>query len=186
MKNSNRNVSWTPFTDNLKNECAIVDNELEKSLKELNLFSKAHLFGLVKTKGFVLKQVMFSILIWPLLSVTSLHFFCGNRLSAYLNGGKDVLYDFLKRQSINWRGYRRHVAKQFIKTHKLDKEIIRAATFDDTIKHRRGKKVNAVSSHFDHTLGKHVMGQQVLEMGLATPTTYVPLDSQIYVGEKNI
>ena len=75
MKKANRNVSWTPFTDNLKKEYTIVDNELEKSLDELGLFSKAHLFGLIKTKGFVLKQVMFSILIWPLLSVTSLHFF---------------------------------------------------------------------------------------------------------------
>lgn len=133
-----------------------------------------------------MKQVMFSLVVWPLLSVTSLNFFCGNRLSAYLNGSKDVLYEFLKRQTINWRGYRFHTAKQFYKKHELEKESIRAATFDDTVKHRCGKKVDAVSSHFDHTLGKHVMGQQVLEMGLATAKAYTPLDSQIYVGDKNV
>lgn len=186
MEKSNRSLSWTPFTDNLKEEHAIVDNELLKSIEELGLFSKAHLFGLKKSKGFSLRQVLFSVLVWPLLSVNSLHFFCGNRLPAYLSGGKDVLYDFLKRQDINWRGYRFHTAKQFYKKHELDKESIRAATFDDTIKHRRGKNVSAVSSHFDHTLGKHVMGQQVLEMGLSTPKAYVSLDSQIYVGEKKV
>lgn len=125
-------------------------------------------------------------MVWPLLTVTSLHFFCGNRLSAYFNGDKDVLYDFLKRQNINWRGYRLHTVKQFYKKHELAKESIRAATFDDTIKHRRGKNVAAVSSHFDHTLGKHVMGQQVLEMGLSTPKAYAPLDSQIYVSETKV
>lgn len=186
MKKPNRNVSWTPFTDNLEKEYTIVDNELEKSLDELGVFSKAHIFNLVKTKGFLLKHVMFSILIWPLLSVTSLHFFCGNRLSAYINGGKDVLYDFLKRQSINWRGYRFHIAKQFYKKHRLDKETVRAAVFDDTLKHRQGKGVSAVSSHYDHTIGRHVMGQQVLEMGLATPKAYASLDSQIYISDKKI
>lgn len=186
MKNAKRNVSWTPFTDNLNKEYTIVDTEMEKSLDELGLFSKAHLFNLVKTKGFFLKHVMFSILIWPLLSVTSLHFFCGNRLSAYCKGSKHVLYEFLKRQTINWRGYRRHVAKQFYRKHRLDKEPVRVAVFDDTIKHRRGKDVSAVSSHFDHTLGKHVMGQQVLEMGLATPKAYASLDSQIYISDKKI
>ncbi len=183
---SSKNISWTPFTDNLKKEYDIVDNELMKSIEDLGLFSKAHYFGIKKEKGFSLNQVMFSILIWPLLTVTSLHFFCGNRLSAYLKGGKDVLYDFLKRQNINWRGYRFNTAKSFYNKHELANEAIRAATFDDTIKHRRGKKVSAVSSHFDHTLGKHVLGQQVLEMGLSTTKAYVPLDSQIYIGDKKV
>lgn len=30
---------------------------------------------------------------------------------------------------------------------------------------------------------KHVMGQQVLDMGLATAKGYLPVDSQIYVGD---
>lgn len=186
MKKAKRNVSWTPFSDNLKKEYTIVDNQLEQTLDDLGVFSKAYLFNLVKAKGFPLKHVMFSVLIWPLLSVSSLHFFCGNRLSAYFNGGKDVLYDFLKRQSINWRGYRFHIAKQFYKRHRLDNESIGAAVFDDTIKHRHGKNVSATSSHYDHALGRHVMGQQVLEMGLATPKAYASLDSRIYIGDKKI
>ena len=184
MENKNRSLSWTPFSDNLKNDLVIVDNELEKSVMELGIFQNVARFGLVKTKGSSLRQVLFSLFIWPLLTMSSLSFFCGNRMSAFLKGGKDVLYDFLKRQDIDWRGYRRHAARQLYKRHRLAETKIRAATFDDTIKHRRGKKVAATSSHFDHTLGKHVMGQQVLEMGLATEKGYVPLDSRVYVGEK--
>jgi hypothetical protein len=97
-----------------------------------------------------------------------------------------VLYDFLKRQNINWRGYRLHVAKQAYKFHQLNVEKIQAGVFDDSIIQRRGKGVGGVSSHYDHTIGKHVMGQQILEMGLATPKAYLPLDSQIYVGDKKV
>jgi len=186
MKTSDRKISYTPLTQNLKKKYALVDNELESSIRQLALFAKGHLYGLTKKKGITLPQVMFTILIWPLLSIGSLNFFCGNRLQAYFNGKKDVLYDFLKRQNINWRGYRFHVAKQFYKRHSLKHEKILACVFDDTIKRRRGKQVSAVSSHYDHNDSKYVMGQQVLDMGLATSKAYLPLDSQIYVGEKNV
>ena len=36
---------------------------------------------------------------------------------------------------------------------------------DDSIKVRHGKKMPGVSSHFDHTAGRKVMGQQVLTLG---------------------
>jgi hypothetical protein len=141
------------------------------------------MLGLIKTKGYEVQQSLFSVLIWPLLSITSLNFFCGQRLKAYLSGGKDVLYDFLSRQKINWAGFRFNIAKRFYHFHHVENEPIQAAVFDDTIRQRRGRKVAATSSHFDHTLGKHVMGQQILEMGLVTQKGYLPLDSQIYVSE---
>jgi hypothetical protein len=186
MNTSKKKFSTTPLTDNLKEEYALVDTELETAIRQLNLFAKRHLFGLTKKRGVPIVNVMFSILIWPLLSIRSLNFFCGNRLAAYFTGKKDVLYDFLKRQNINWRGYRLHVAKQAYKFHQLNVEKIQAGVFDDSIIQRRGKGVGGVSSHYDHTIGKHVMGQQILEMGLATPKAYLPLDSQIYVGDKKV
>ncbi len=54
---------------------------------------------------------------------------------------------------------------------------------DDSIKTRCGKKMEGVSSHFDHVTGRHVMGQQVLTLGLATEEAFLPLDSQIYVSQ---
>ena len=45
---------------------------------------------------------------------------------------------------------------------------MKAFVLDDSIKNRRGKKMEGVSSHFDHVTGRHVMGQQVLTLGLAT------------------
>ncbi|NKC12407.1 MAG: hypothetical protein GKR94_09440 [Gammaproteobacteria bacterium] len=46
---------------------------------------------------------------------------------------------------------------------------------DDTITTRRGKKMEGVSSHFDHVTNRHVMGHQVLTLGLATPEVFFTL-----------
>ena len=61
---------------------------------------------------------------------------------------------------------------------------VKAFVLDDSIKARRGKKMEDVSSHYDHTTNRHVMGQQVLTLGLATEEAFLPLDSQIYVSSK--
>jgi len=127
MKRTNQNIGWTPNSDDLKNEITSVDNEIEQSIGDLGLFSRAHAFGLRKAKGVSLKQILVSILIWPLLSVSSLSFFCGNRLSAYFKDSADVLHDFLKRQNINWLGYRCHIAKRFFEMHRLKDEPVRIA-----------------------------------------------------------
>jgi hypothetical protein len=38
---------------------------------------------------------------------------------------------------------------------------------DDSVVQRFGKKMPGISSHFDHTSGRHMMGQQVLTLGLS-------------------
>ena len=51
---------------------------------------------------------------------------------------------------------------------------------DDSIKARYGKKMPGVSSHFDHTSGRKVMGQRVLTLGLSCEAGFVPLDSELF------
>ncbi|QCW82647.1 hypothetical protein EQU24_10670 [Methylotuvimicrobium buryatense] len=59
----------------------------------------------------------------------------------------------------------------------------KALVLDDSIQQRFGKKMPGVSSHFDHTTGRHVMGQQVLTLGLSCEAGFVPLDSELYISQ---
>ena len=59
-----------------------------------------------------------------------------------------------------------------------------AFVLDDSIKQRSGKKMPGVSSHFDHTTGRSVMGQQVLTLGLSTEKGFFPLDSELFISTK--
>ena len=103
----------------------------------------------------------------------------------FSRANKDVLYDFLKREDIHWRKLNLHTAKEVYRQHALHHSQVRAYVLDDSIKARRGKKMEDVSSHYDHTTNRHVMGQQVLTLGLASEEAFMPLDSQIYVSSKN-
>lgn len=111
--------------------------------------------------------------------------FAGRYLDSYLKGGMATLYNFLRRQDTNWRALSTALSKAAYRLLELSEEAGESAfVFDDSIRIRRGKNVEACSSHFDHTTRRHVMGQQVLEMGHASPKGYVPLDRQIYVSSK--
>ena len=97
---------------------------------------------------------------------------------------KDVLYDFLKREDIHWRKFNLHTAREVYRQHGLVHSPVKAFVLDDSIKTRRGKKMEDVSSHYDHTTNRHVMGQQVLTLGLVSDEAFLPLDSQVYVSSK--
>jgi SRSO17 transposase len=58
-----------------------------------------------------------------------------------------------------------------------------AYVLDDTIEIRHGKRMPGVSSHFDHTLGRCVMGQQVLTLGLSSSAGFVPIDSELFISQ---
>jgi hypothetical protein len=43
--------------------------------------------------------------------------------------------------------------------------------------------MEAVSSHFDHVTGRHVVGYRLLTLGLATEEAFLPLDSPICISQ---
>ncbi len=180
-------INMTPISDTLACPGAFVDNELAEAMKKLGLRRKFSRFGLVKRSGDPVSRILFASLLWPLLRVKSLSAFCGKFIGVYLQGGLNVLYDFLKREDINWGGLSAWVAQAVYAAHGWGEAAAMSAfVVDDTLKHRRGKKVEGVSSHFDHNEGRRVMGQQTLQLGLAAPRGFMPLGQQIYIGEKKV
>ena len=92
---------------------------------------------------------------------------------------------FLKREDVDWRKFNLDTAKEVYKQQGLGASRVKAFVLDDSVKCRRGKKMEGVSCHYDHLTNRHVvMGQQVLTLGLATDETFLPLDSQIYVSRR--
>ncbi len=181
MKTNRTNC--TPLTSALSETGNLTDNLLAEATLELSLF---RFIGITKRSGDPAKNVVFSILLWPLLSVDSINCFCGKFIKVYLKGGLDTIYNFLKREDINWRSIRMSTAKQVYKKNQLGNESLRVFIADDSVKKRKGRKVEGTSSHFEHTECRHVMGQQVLELGYATPKGFISLDSQIFVGDKKV
>ena len=140
--------------------------------------------GFRKRHGLEVTETVFVLMVWKWLNVSSVAMFCRDALGLFSRARKDVLYDFLKREDVNWRGFRLDAAREVYRRQGLDGSRVKAFVLDDSVKGRGGRKTEGVSSHYDHMTNRHVMGQQVLTLGLATEEAFLPLDSQVYVSRK--
>ena len=184
-KGPRRPRSYTPLADALRHPFTFADTELAEGLHRHSLVSllAAAIRGPCRADAEPLQQVLCALLIWPLLKVASLHCFCAE-LGQILAGKVTVLYDFLGREDINWRGLSSELARRIFHQNEFGPRRQRALVVDDTSQARAGRKVQGTSSYFDHTESRTRHGHQVLQLGLATEQGFLPIEGQLVMGEK--
>ena len=160
-----------------------MDNLFADTWKKLKLNALIRGAGFTKRSGIEITEAVFVLLLWKWLNMSSIAMFSRKALGVFSKARKDVMYDLLKREEINWRALNVQTAKAVHQQHQLAGSRVKTFVLDDSIKTRRGRKMEGVSCHFDHVTGRHVMGQQVLTLGLATEDAFLPLDSQIYLSQ---
>jgi len=163
-----------------------IDNLFATLWTKMHIATLLHRAGFHKRSGIEVTQVVYLLLLWVWLKTESIGMFSRDAMQSFTDAKKDVMYDYLKREDVNWRRLHCQVAQQVVMEHKLNTQTIKAFVLDDSVKIRRGKKMAGVSSHFDHLTGRTVMGQQVLTLGYATEEIFLPLDNQIYISSKKI
>jgi SRSO17 transposase len=162
------------------------DNQLARLWKVMAIPTLLSRAGIGKRSGLPAPNVVYLLLLWGWLKVSSISMFSRDSLQSFADARKDVIYDFLKREDLNWRGFHTQVARRVYQDHNLKECRIKAFVVDDSVKSRRGKKMGGVSRHFDHLTGRTVKGQQVIMLGLATESTFLPLDQDIFISTKQI
>lgn len=184
--------SYTPISDALAQPQVFADTELADGIKNHGLVKFfARCFGKERrADAEPIAGILSALIVWPLLNLASIHCFC-SELCQFLAGRKDdsqrrqdILYGVLGREDINWRSMSRKVSKDVVMQTDLGSVSQRAFVVDDSIKRRRGKKVEGSSHHWDHTEGRSVFGQQVVELGMAGEKGFLPIDRQIYMSSK--
>lgn len=182
MKNGINEGVLPPLIGNvITDQRHYIDNLFADTWKKLKFNARIKRAGFTKRSGIDITEAVFLLLLWKWINVSSIAMFSRKALGTFSRAKKDVMYDLLKREDVNWRVLNLQIAKGVYQQHTLGQSRIRAFVLDDSIKTRCGKKMEGISSHFDHVTGRHVMGQQVLTLGLATEEAFLPLDSQIYI-----
>jgi len=125
--------SYTPLTDALNQPLTFADTELSEGIQRHSL---AALLGAAisrkrRADGEPLANVLCALLVWPLMKVKSIHCFCAE-LCQILAGQVSVLYDFLGREDINWRGLAGELARRVYQANELGPRSERAFVVDDT------------------------------------------------------
>jgi len=182
---SPRPRSYTPLSDALSQPLTFVDTEIATGIQRHTVAGllAAAIRRRRRADGEPLLNVLCALLVWPLLKVKSLHCFC-SELCQILAGRVSVLYDFLGREDINWRGLSSELARRVYQANDLGPRSQRAFVVDDTSQARAGRKVQGTSCYFDHTEGRHRKGHQVLQLGLAAEQGFLPLEAQLVMGQE--
>ena len=163
-----------------------VDNLLARLWNTLALPTLLSRVGINKRSGLPAPDVIYLLLVWVWLNASSIHLFSRDALQGFADARKDALYDFLKREDVNWRSLHFQVARKVWQAHCLKGDEIKALVVDDSVKTRTGKSMGGVSWHFDHLTGRSVRGQQVLTLGMATERAFLPLDQDIFISKKQV
>ncbi len=172
-------------SDFLGNSDSLIDNIFADLWKQVGMKALLQRSGFHKRSGVCVNSVMYCLTMWVWLKSNSVSLFARDSLSTFCAAGKDVLYEAMNREDWNWRALHLRVARKTLQKIAAP-DSAQAFVLDDTIKIRSGKKMPGVSSHFDHTTGRHVMGQQVLTLGLSCAQGFVPVDSELFTGQTNV
>ncbi len=157
----------------------LIDNVFANLWKETGMKTLLSRVGFNKRSGTPMPEVVYGLMLWIWLKKDSIGMFSREGLQGAM--GKDVLYDTINREDLNWRNLHRLASARTIQSFKAPGK--KAFVVDDTIAQRFGKKMPSISSHFDHTTGRHMMGQQVLTLGLSCDEGFVPLDSELFISQ---
>ncbi len=171
-------TTFLPISDHLSSKNTFIDNEIAEAFKSLPLFS---LLNIRKRSGVKVQTILFALLIWPMLGAKSIHAFCGKCIKNYIQGSVDTLYAFMRRSDLNWQAISARIALFVFNKH-FAKDCGQAAfVVDDTLKKRRGKKVQGACYHFDHNEKRSVFSQQFVQLGLSSVGGFLPLLQHLYI-----
>ncbi len=152
--------------DFLRSSGCLVDNLFADLWKEVGMTALLTRIGFQKRSGTPVNEVMFCLMLWVWLKATSVGMFARESMSTFSAASRDAMYAALNREDSNWRRLHLEIARKAVRL-MCQASSTKAFMLDDSLKIRHGKKMPGVSSHFDHTSGLHVMGQQVLMKLLA-------------------
>ena len=180
MNRATKLIELPALTADLLNANGVLMDNLFASLwRDIGMNTILNRAGFTKRSGTPISEVVFSLMLWLWLKKESIGMFARECLQDAM--GKDALYDTMNREDLDWRKYHRQIACKTVQTLKASGKT--AYVVDDSVLQRFGKKMPGISSHFDHTLGRHVMGQQVLTLGLSCEEGFVPLDSELFISQ---
>ena len=165
-----RSLSYTPVSDACSQPFTFVDTELSAGIQRHSLVGRliAVISRRRRSDGEPLGNVLCALLVWPLLKVKSLHCFCAE-LCQFLAGEVSVLYDFLGREDINWRGLASELSRRVYQANEMGCRSESAFVVDDSSKARAGRKVEGTSCYFDHTEGRHRTRPSDAAIGVGEP-----------------
>jgi hypothetical protein len=159
-----------------QNQNVSIDTEINRAFQELKFRSLLKRSGITKNKGYAAISLMFLFVLLPFLKRKLTDFWSSRYLENQIEARKDTYYRFINYERFNWRKFVYFLALKVI-AHSDDtplKEKVLIA--DDSISAKTGKNIELVSYHFDHKVGRSILGNCYLQLGYHNGINFFPVD----------
>ncbi len=160
----------------IQNQNVSIDTEINRAFQELKFRSLLKRSGITKNKGYAAISLMFLFVLLPFLKRKLTDFWSSRYLENQIEARKDTYYRFINYERFNWRKFVYFLALKVI-AHSDDtplKEKVLIA--DDSISAKTGKNIELVSYHFDHKVGRSILGNCYLQLGYHNGINFFPVD----------
>lgn len=185
LQNKDTNKIWelkSTFVNNHKNQ-----KFFHRIIGLLKIEKHHAIFSSVKEKGISVLQLISILLTFPFIGQKNVYGFTRSFWNKYAEHGKDAYYRLKNNPRLNWRGFLFAVLKRTLSTlserevlkgHRL--KSIKAFIFDDTSLGKTGKYIEGISKIWDHVKKIHILGFQLLVMGLYDGTMFLPVNFSLH------
>lgn len=161
------------------------DSKIDEALTSLNIKTILCQAGIIKKDGVHAAQIFFILLLLPMLSVKTVHSFCGKSWKHWSECGKDVFYRF-RQKDYRWRTFMYKFNLRLFGMLEIE-DIPREDRYfviDDTVCMKMGKMMENVSYIFDHNLGRSILGYCIVTLGILAGNGFYPIDFAYRFGKK--
>lgn len=154
-------------------------------LKEFNLKQINKVLSSSKSRGVDCKNIFEVLFVLPFIKVENISSLMNLGFSKELNNKKDVFYEFMKNERINWRFILSSFSKQFVaivakKSLDTDVKSPKCLIVDDSLLPKSGNKIELIGKVYDHCLHTYKLGMKLLTLGYWDGKSFTPVDFSIH------
>lgn len=138
-----------------------------------------------KSKGVKGENIFRLLFTLCFVDIKNISQFLHSGFHSEFKNGKDVLYDFLKNEWIDWSKILSTFTTQFLKIVQkrgddTDIKSPKCIILDDTLILKSGKKIEQIGKVFDHCTHKYLLGIKTLVCGFWDGKSFIPLSFSIH------
>ena len=98
---------------------------------------------------------------------------------------KDVFYEFMKNENIDWRRIMYLFSLQFLRIIRKNEDsgalkLPKFLIVDDSILEKSGKKIECIGKVFNHCTHTYTLGMKILTLGFWDGKSFAPIDFSIH------
>ena len=185
--------NFDEITQTVKDKEDRLSDTLFDMIRPFTMGTLAARSSIVKEKGFRPGYLITLLLLFPFFNLSAVRSFFLSGFAHLSEAQKDTLFRLKNNHRYNWRRFLYLVSKRFtVLAEENSKRSLpnseassrsgqsTCMILDDTVQHKRGKKIEGIGRVFDHVSKRYILGFKTLMLAFWDGVNTIPLDFSLH------